>query len=1086
MKNPLLISALNPSVAQFKTIQGISFTAREIDVIACFLNGKAIKTTASFLLMSPKTVETHARSVMLKLGCNSREGIIVFIEKSPQYSLVKNHYSYLLRHQAFKQALQKIALLNRKDSTSLIIYDLGAKKYRSLFEEFVNYLNLIGIKASIADNTPPSLPLLNNSSVIGLVCQEGRGLITPLLFLMEESISTEIPKEIREAGYISFAALENIDSFLAFFEFIKKILPSTALEPIITEFKNQYKGFQNQLEILHAKKEEPSKILPITFTAKQKNLVSLPNHSKTSSFSFTYLITLSGGIASIAALVFSLWTYSLLNIKDQNIFSSIIKVRSDLSIPHQKGLLKREQLLKRINTCFSNQSPGIQSVTLVGTGGAGKTTLARFYAKQQQNSIVWEVNAETRESLINSFKDLAYAITKTTADKNELHLIQQISNQLEREKQLMIFIRHRLKESSPWILIYDNVENLTALKSFVPEDHTVWGSGNVIITTRDSNSENTGYIASENIIHVDELTQTEASTLFTLIYNGKSFNQLSLSQQAVTSNFLKNIPPFPLDISVAAYYLKATNASFGQYLDNLKQNSHGFEDMQVNLLKETGYYIKTRYNIVGLSLKYFIDSNKDFEELLLFISVLDSQNIPRDLLDRYKNNVLVDKLIFNLKKFSLVTGESNSPLGFSIHRSTHNIMLEYITRKLNLRQNKKFLYQIADTFEYYISEAIDQVNAMKMVNLLRHCEVFSSNDLLDNKTKIIMQILLGKINYFIEPYAYKKIIQILTKSIEELKKHNKEEYFLIAKTLTYLGDTYRLGGDYEKAQYVLEESKAIFDKYLMHHGGIKQWIELARTTTSLASIYTAFNNYLKAQKFFEYSAKIFEVHSKTHVGAARNLAYWGILYRDLGLYKKAKSLLVKSTEIYQNTSEHRLAWTLGYLGDICRKEGSYLEAINLLRQSLDIYQRLHYPETHIDRARVSIFLGIAYGDLGKYKEGISLIEKGIAIFEKLYPTHYDVVWFIAHLSDLYRKVGDLKKAKNLIIKLILLNEAHPYDNMRTTWLQVKAALVYDESGKPNKTWGFFQRSIEIYKKRTFPDKNNINNTEILRLLGPVL
>src|ERR1700726_440719 len=65
-----------------EVIGGVPLTRREVDIIACILSGRAVKKIASFLLISPKTVENHIRNIMQKLGCRTQGGIIDFIEKS--------------------------------------------------------------------------------------------------------------------------------------------------------------------------------------------------------------------------------------------------------------------------------------------------------------------------------------------------------------------------------------------------------------------------------------------------------------------------------------------------------------------------------------------------------------------------------------------------------------------------------------------------------------------------------------------------------------------------------------------------------------------------------------------------------------------------------------------------------------------------------------------------------------------------------------------------------------------------------------------------------------------------------------------
>lgn len=65
-----------------ETINGVKLTRREVDIISFFICGRSAKKFASFFFISPKTVENHTHNIMLKLGCNSRESIIDFIEKS--------------------------------------------------------------------------------------------------------------------------------------------------------------------------------------------------------------------------------------------------------------------------------------------------------------------------------------------------------------------------------------------------------------------------------------------------------------------------------------------------------------------------------------------------------------------------------------------------------------------------------------------------------------------------------------------------------------------------------------------------------------------------------------------------------------------------------------------------------------------------------------------------------------------------------------------------------------------------------------------------------------------------------------------
>jgi shikimate kinase len=79
---------------------------------------------------------------------------------------------------------------------------------------------------------------------------------------------------------------------------------------------------------------------------------------------------------------------------------------------------------------------GIQTIALVGVGGAGKTTLARYYAQRQKANFVWEINAETWLSLTQSFEKMAYALCQTEEDHKLLRSLQAIQNTTEREEKI--------------------------------------------------------------------------------------------------------------------------------------------------------------------------------------------------------------------------------------------------------------------------------------------------------------------------------------------------------------------------------------------------------------------------------------------------------------------------------------------------------------------------------------------------------------------------------------------------------------------------------------------------------------------------
>src|SRR3990167_3108961 len=135
------------------SVNGVKFTHREIDVIACLLNARGTSKIASFLSVALRTVMTHTRNIMRKIDCNSREGIIDFFERSEAVAFLREYYTSLSTEILFRKILKDISELKHEQIPDrLLIYWEDPNLKRAFLDYLPLHLNQIGIHIEIYDH----------------------------------------------------------------------------------------------------------------------------------------------------------------------------------------------------------------------------------------------------------------------------------------------------------------------------------------------------------------------------------------------------------------------------------------------------------------------------------------------------------------------------------------------------------------------------------------------------------------------------------------------------------------------------------------------------------------------------------------------------------------------------------------------------------------------------------------------------------------------------------------------------------------------------------------------------------------------
>lgn len=1038
------------------SIAGKSVSKREADVLACILTGRPAKGIGRFLSISDRTVESHTYNIMTTFECSSRESLISFIERSDKFLTLREYYVKLLVEVAFESLLKKISYLaNNPKKNCLIIYPKEEETLDPFIKQLRKDLKLVGIETSIegrekaewtgltsqktkfegyqlyivpkAINKEEAFPLLENAHKYSF---------SNLFFLfLEKSETADKLTELSEIGWVNFD--ENY--YYSVFELLKRLLPDVNFDDLIEKFKGQSNPTNDVLF-----KQTPEKIVHIgselTSQTLQKNALGKRKwYLIGATIAFISVFTISGAIyftGKERQITLSTWS------------PVDSPIRSDLSIPNDTTLLNRSELITQLNEKFQ-ENKGIQTIALVGIGGSGKTTLARQYAHTQKANIVWEFNAETSGVLYESFEKLAHALSKTENDQKLLRGLLEIKNTSEKKEKLVTFVRERFNLHSPWFLIFDNIEYFSDIQEYFPRDSETWGQGKVILTTRNTNIQNSPFIS--HIITIGELTSQQKQALFTKIMNGEK-SHANKNREILA--FLECIPPFPLDVSIAAYYLKSTNIPYKQYLEKLGNYVKETNELHEVILKEAGEYTETRYTIITHSLEHIIKNHKDFADLLLFISLLDSQNIPKSLLDQYKGSSIADNFIYYLKKYSLLTaqaGPSSSEAMYSMHRSSQVICLDYIRGLISSKEMNKLMNTIVRNMGSYALEKIGEGSSPIIKILASHFEkILNHKDVLSLKLEGILAGKLGGIYFCLGNYAkakqmlekslallktqtdigptkiahilewlgntnrelgyYKKAVNLLENSVSLYRNSPSKNSDDLARTLACLGNAYRNLGEVTKAKCLLEESLEIYRKDFPHHHAA-----LASVLGYLGHIYWILGNYKDAKTLDEESYWRYKNYCPTNeIGMARSLTFLGNTYNKLGKFKVAQISLEKAVKLgkkYYGDNHIDVAWSLLHLGSVYTSQENYTKAKEVLEKVLEIYRR-HYNDNHIDIAWVSVYLGSVYSHLGDHEQAISLLEKSHKTYEKTFGAkHTDTAWVLTSLGRAYLLKGLLLRAE---------------------------------------------------------------------------
>lgn len=975
------------TAAQLEIVNGVSLTRREIDIVACVLNGRTAKKTASLLFISPKTVENHIRNIMLKLGFSSQAAIIDWIENSDKFTFIKNHYVNILIGTSFEHQLRNLApLIMEKSSSCLIIYAKANKEESILLSRLKRHLTLAGVTLSIEVGT---------EQLYADVELEARKNIDVVIFLLLENASlSSMPRAWLKP--LCMIVSEHQSYYSLVFKILKKLMSDRVLDKYISDFTENSKNF-----ILPIISEKSLKEKSMSHTINLRTYVNNRIVMVLKYFRTRKKPEMFCGIALLCLCVLFLITYLIIqNNKKYTGFSALLPLKKGViseafsllaqieagkkpawNLPRQDHVfVGRKTLLEDLSEKLqlNQKNDGTEDIDMLaisacaGLGGIGKTQLALQFAHHTKHPYILRAwfTAEDTDQLNQQY----IAFAKSLGYEGDGHSINKV----------IAFVKQWLSYHPNWLLVYDNVNSYEEIATYIPEK-----GGHVLITTRSQ-----VWPSNIQVLPIDLMSEEESIALVKHL----TYRNLENKEVLETKELVKTLGYLPLALAQASAYIHQNQLTIAKYLALYKKH------VQVLLADNTlpegtkSLPVAATWNISLAAILRHAKHEHDpllALDLLTVCAYLAPEEIPRSLLLAWLKethpkisspDLVLLKLIGELWRYSLIrVGETGN---VTVHR-----LVQMVVREQHLKTEKLNYSKL--TSQWYGA-------------LLKsaHGEFCRDANVLEDEVR--KKNLLPHLLFLLKHY-------------DSLWPENKSEPFL-TRVIQDIGKTYDLFmGAFKIAksyyQRVLEQEEILYGK---------DHPKVAIALMDLGTMYRNLRDFKTAKDFLEKALNISEqTLGKTHTQVADILTNLGNIHRNLKEFDKSRTCLERALKIQEQKYGHdhiQVAATLSTLSHTYTMFKEFEKAAELSEKALKMYENL-YGKNHWAVAPTMVNAAAAYRGLADFKKSLEYLESALQIYLQKYgEDHIFIAITLSNLGQTYESMADFGKAQEYYERALKINE----------------------------------------------------------------
>lgn len=789
------------------------------------------------------------------------------------------------------------------------------------------------------------------------------------------------------------------------------------------------------------------------------------------------------------------------------------------------------KIMEQLEHLRKRNKNGLSFYYISGNPGSGKSQLARLVAEKfyktvtkdhSYPSFVMTLKAESLKTLLESYILLARQIK--CIEYAVMPIIGSTEMQVEEKvKNLKDLIAPKIELYGSWLLLVDNVSNVSDIHDFLPQPgNEQWTKGQLLITT-----QNTSFIPSNNsfVSHIsvsEGMVPTDARCFLAKISG--------ITVQGLENKVAKELDYQPLALASAAVYVKkireGVNVEFGwkEYLEKLKGGMRALTEKE--LTQTNSSYSTSMTAATKMAIERVINSNSVVKTAFTFLSLVAPQPLHLDIVSNYvlieEKHLDKEEVALQIQGYSLLMLEKGRNGFFiSVHQVVHDVMKSVV--KEFCQPNRHVKAAALTSFNQFIEtnlthtwykedcvadskHLIPHLNALaleigdvlhdfKALNSLyklgticrNHSELPAARTYYDTGLKLIeREETLADVDVA-DIYSQLGIVLQQMGDPNQAREHFMRalnitlnefgpEHVRVACIYHHLGIVHRAMGDLLQVLKYHEQASEICLRKLEPEN-----IGMANTHHHLGNAHFELGNLKEAKEHYD---RALEIQLKNvgpdHVYAAFSYCSLGDVHRELGNLIKAKEYYERSLKIRLEKlgPEHvEVAISLNNLGIVHRYMGDLEKAKKHHEHALDIERKKRGPD-HVYVANTYHHLGDVQYDLRNLREAKMYYERALHIqLEKLGPDHVNVALLYCSLGDVERQIGDMQRAKKyyepaLDIKLKKLGPKHVLI-ARTHHL---LGMVQRASGDLQKAKKHYYLALDITMNKLGPDHVTVADT----------